>query len=135
MADSGRPENADKELIRRMLDDGLWNLGIGAAAGLIVGAVLLPRGASGARAVLAGLGGGFGAGRVYERYNTALQDLQAGGVSGIPNVDLSLEGLKTKAQQLISQARSAVGMGTDAPAPTPAPADAAKTEAGEKDRA
>lgn len=39
-----RPENADSDLIRRMLDDTLWNLGIGAAVGVVAGAVLLPRG-------------------------------------------------------------------------------------------
>jgi hypothetical protein len=39
-----RPENADSDLIRRMLDDTVWNLGIGTAVGVVLGAVLLPRG-------------------------------------------------------------------------------------------
>ncbi len=44
MQAQAKPEHSDSELIQRMLDDAMWNLGIGLAAGLVVGAVVLPRG-------------------------------------------------------------------------------------------
>lgn len=78
-------------------------------------------GASGARAVLAGLGGGFGAGRVYERYNVALQELQTGGSGIIPSGNVSFDDFKNKVGGVVNQVRNAVGLGTAA-------ADSAKEE-------
>jgi len=44
-----KPEQSDSDLVGRLADDALWNLGIGIAAGLVVGAVVLPRGEHAAR--------------------------------------------------------------------------------------
>ncbi|KAA0172743.1 hypothetical protein FNF27_05723 [Cafeteria roenbergensis] len=114
MQAQAKPEHSDSELIQRMLDDAMWNLGIGLAAGLVVGAVVLPRGAGGSRALLAGLGGGFGAGRVYERYNVALTDMQGGGLGVMPEHGLSIASVKDALVGpggAVEKVKSAVGFG------------------------
>jgi hypothetical protein len=68
--------------------------------------------------VLAGLGGGFGAGRVYERYNVALQELQTGGDGILPTGGLSFDDMKDKVVGpggAVDRLRSVVGLGPAQP--------------------
>ena len=114
------PEATDRVLISKMLDDGLWAVGLGTAAGLIVGAVVLPRGAGGARALFAGLGGGFGAGRVFERYNSELVKVQGGAAASWKrSFGDGFDDMVRSASGALDQARTALGMGKpSAEAPT-----------------
>ncbi len=71
-------------------------------------------GAGGSRALLAGLGGGFGAGRVYERYNVALTDMQGGGLGVMPEHGLSIASVKDALVGpggAVEKVKNAVGFG------------------------
>lgn len=71
-------------------------------------------GAGGSRALLAGLGGGFGAGRVYERYNVALTDMQGGGHGIVPEHGLSIASVKDALVGpggAVDKVKNAVGLG------------------------